>query len=768
MNNNEFNYFKEENHFKENKSVDVLPVNTKDHEISSPQTEVYKSKEFSSSSKKQVNNKDNKNFIKKILQKVTESTSSLMSGVAATATVVVTSVVLFSNIVLNQPLIEMNSLIEGYDYVEYNISLSDPSENTEYYVLIDNNYESFKFDLDVGENINKVSDLTSDTLYYLTVIGINEENQTETEHFKTKFFTKEIEESFKVTWMLDDTVLKEENVQSGQIPSYTGIVPTKEETIDYIYKFIGWDKELTPITSDIVYKAVFEEIKKEYLGSINLIDESDIVIYWDNEYYNQVVFNTGFDNCQNLNQSYRIILTDKSGNEYTYQGIDSQVTINVPKDVYELTITYELIEDFNGIEKVYDRKVMENSLILNIPTIEFDSLVLTGIDEYELLFMINSLYSELEQYKLMTLNITYSDNTNEVIKVDNLNINESNVLKLKVPSYSSSVKLEYTLELLGNNGHNPRVITGTKTYELTNEYYLNRKMVSNQSSPTIIFDFIYHFTDELTTVAVKDTSTNEITVLDLGSTQVSVYPTSNPTIAEYEYYLSTIDGEMLESGQTISVDYTEVEGVYNFNYINPGDAVVTFNDDGTVNIYLNTFFETEEENIYYSIVYNNFDTFESTEVYYYSSGAAFENVSCNNYGIVYYVYKEVDGVQHILEEIYVSGGVEFTQHMNVDGYIITEDDINYQISFEIPDSDYLYIENSIKLTIDGIDYGVDINNLIHDEQNGCYRFTYSIDFKPTNVVASYLGFPAIYDYDLVSEYLTIKGNKYTTITINFL
>ena len=57
MNNNEFNYFKEENHFKENKSIDVLPVNTTDHEISSPQTDVYKSKEFCSSSKKQVNNK---------------------------------------------------------------------------------------------------------------------------------------------------------------------------------------------------------------------------------------------------------------------------------------------------------------------------------------------------------------------------------------------------------------------------------------------------------------------------------------------------------------------------------------------------------------------------------------------------------------------------------------------------------------------------------------------------------------------------------------
>lgn len=768
MQNNEFNYFKEENEFKENKTIDILSVNKKDNEISSPQSDVYKSNEFGSSSKKQVSSKDNKSFIKKILQKVTESTSSFVGGVATTATVVVTSVLLFTNLVLNEPIIEMNSLIEGYNYVEYNISLTDPSENTEYYVLIDNNFESFKFDLDVGENINRVSDLNNNTLYYLTVIGINEENQTQTEHFKTKFFTKEVEESFKVTWKLDENVLKEEEILSGQIPSYTGSIPTKADTIDYVYKFIGWDKELAPVTSDIVYTAVFEEIKKEYQSSINLIDESSVVIYWNNENYNQLVFDMGFDNSQNLTQGYRIILTDDFGNEYKYQGSDTIATLNVPKDVNRLIISYELIEDFNGIEKVHDKVIMEKPLILNNPTIDFDSLVLTGVDEYELAFMINSLYEELEQYNLMTLNITYSDNSSEVIKVDDLIINEFNVLTLKVPSFATTVKIEYTLELLGNNGLNPKVVTGIKTYELTNEYYLNKKMVSNQYSPIIIFDFIYHFTDELTTVAVKDTSTNEFTVLDLGTTQVSVYPNGTTTIAEYEYYLSTIDGEMLESGQTVSIDYAEVKGVYDFNYINPGDAVVTFNDNGTVNIYLNTFFETEDPSIYYSIVYNNFDTFESTEVYYYSSGASFENVPCNNYGIVYYVYKEVNDVLHILEEIYVSGGVEFTYNLTIDGTITTNDNINYQINFEIPDYNYLFAENSIKLTIDDVDYIVDSSHLTYDVDNSCYIFTYMIDFKPTTVSASFQGVPRIYDYDNISDNITMKGNKYTTITINFL
>ena len=44
MSNNEFNYFQEENQFKENKSFDILSVNNKDKEVSSPKIDVYKTK----------------------------------------------------------------------------------------------------------------------------------------------------------------------------------------------------------------------------------------------------------------------------------------------------------------------------------------------------------------------------------------------------------------------------------------------------------------------------------------------------------------------------------------------------------------------------------------------------------------------------------------------------------------------------------------------------------------------------------------------------
>lgn len=657
MSNNEFNYFKEENEFKENKSIDILSINNKDKEVSSPNSDVYKSNEYGSSSKKTIK-KENKNILKKLLQKVTESTSSFMSGVAATAAVVITSVVVLSNVVLDKPTIELLELVEGYNYVEYNISLNDITEGVDYYVIIDNSFESYSFDIEVGENKNIVNNLTSNSVYNLSVIGINNENQTEVKYFSTRFFTKDKVEMYKITWMNGDEILEEEYIENGQIPSYDGLVPIKEETIDYIYEFIGWDQEIKEASKDTVYKAVFKEIEKP--------------------------------------------------------------------------------------------------LILNEPTIILeDKLVLSGVDEYELYYMIKTDNVDSEQYNSITFDITYSDGTREIKTVTEFIVNEINILKLTVPSFASSINIEYY----------QTNVNGIKQYELTNEYNLTRKLVSNEYEKSAILEFNYHFIDENITIAVKDKETDEVVLMDLYSDGITLYPDTSASIKEYSYYLSNIDGTAIENETTISIDCTEVTGEYNFNYINPSDAVVTYNDDGTINIYLGTTFETNDPDIYYSVVYTNFETGQTKEIYYTTSVAKYENAPFADYGISYCVYKKVNDIEHILKEIYVSGGIEFTGYLNINGQITTEDNINYKISYEFYDYMYQFDENSFILIVDGINYAVDNTNVTYDQNNNSYIFTYILDFKPTYIEASFMGTLHSENYDLINEY--IKGNKYTTIQIYF-
>ena len=691
-----------------------------------------------------------------------------MSGVAATAAVVITSVVVLSNVVLDKPTIELLELVEGYNYVEYNISLDDLTEGVDYYVVIDNSFESYSFDIDVGENKNIVYDLTSNSVYNLSVIGINNENQTEVKYFSTRFFTKDKVENYKITWMNGDEILEEEYIENGQIPSYDGLPPKRGETIDYIYEFIGWDQEIKEASKDTVYKAVFKEIEKEYNAAINLIDESDVIISWDKDGYNEVLFNLGFDNSINPNLSYRIILTDELNNTYEYAGTSPSATINVPKDVKSVVITYELISSFNGLEKVYSSKTMEKPLIFNNPTVIFsESLSLTGVDEYEIIYIIESDYQDLEQYNLINFDITYSDSTNEIINIDEFIINEENVLKVKVPSFVSSMTINYEFQFLGNNGLNPRTISGTKTYELTNEYYLNKKLVSNIYSPTAIFEFNYHFINEETTISVKDTANDEIITLDLYSNRITTYPDSSDLLKEYTYYLSDLDGNAIDVIHSVSIDCTLVSGTYNFNYVNPGDALVTYNDDGTMNIYLDTVFETEDSDIYYSVVYTNFETGESEEVYYTTSCASFENIELSNYGIVYYVYKNVNDTVHILQEIAVSGGIELTYYLNMSGNITTDDNVNYNINFEFYDYLYQFDEQSFILTINDVSYNIDSSSLVHDEINGCYIFTYTVDFEPTNVTVTFQGSTTAKNYDQIAGKVNIKGNKYTTLKVEF-
>ncbi len=60
----------------------------------------------------------------------------------------------------------------------------------------------------------------------------------------------------------DDTLLYETYVNKGDSVVYQGTTPTKPETNEYEYTFKGWDHPLTNITSDTIFVAQFNEIKK--------------------------------------------------------------------------------------------------------------------------------------------------------------------------------------------------------------------------------------------------------------------------------------------------------------------------------------------------------------------------------------------------------------------------------------------------------------------------------------------------------------------------
>ena len=84
----------------------------------------------------------------------------------------------------------------------------------------------------------------------------------------------EIVNEYTVTWKNGDTVLATDSLPYGDMPVYSGKTPVKEETSRYAYSFNGWTPEITDVTGNVTYTAVFDENGKNGL----CVDGSDT--YW--------------------------------------------------------------------------------------------------------------------------------------------------------------------------------------------------------------------------------------------------------------------------------------------------------------------------------------------------------------------------------------------------------------------------------------------------------------------------------------------------------
>lgn len=700
MKNNEYNVFEEYQKFEESIYIKEVDKKTIGFETNNNKNEHLKTSEIGNYSQAKNTTKKKESGFKKLVQKVMESTKTLSTTIASTAVVAVATIVVFTNIVVQGEKFELNYLNEGADYVEYSITASELDADTDYYVLIKNSKESYQFDINEGDNINKFSELTNNSVYELSVVGHNNTNNTTVTYISERFFT--------------------------------------------LYNDLS-----------------------TFNATYNIVDNTGVVISWGDPNIYLLTFNTDFDNLGDDTLSYRITLKDTLTNEeYIYSGTDKTAEINIPNSVNELSIKYEFIKTENDVDKIFDTVELPNTLIINTPEVILsDTLKLVGINKFTLPLTINTSLQE-EVYTSILLNITYSDSTTDEVLIEEFNVNSENLITLDIPNGISNIKVEYNINLLAQNGLNERTITGTKEYTLKNQFSLTNTVVDKVLYSETRLSFIYHFIDDETTISVKNLSNGEISILDIGSNYVSATLDSSLNSNDYSYYLSNLTGEAIDTENNISVDTsidpTSYSSLYQFSYSNPGDVVVTYNDDGTINLYNYTNFSTTDDTIYYTIKYTN-DSFGEKEVVYRDKVAKLEDTPYGNYYISYNVYKEINDIAYLIYEVTPSGGIELYSN-TIENAITIDGNV---ISFSFSKYMYTFDETSFIITLDGVDINVDSSAITFDDLLDEYTFTYTADVVPNDVKIKFKGAKESHtiDYENIASMTEVKGSLYETIHV---
>lgn len=700
MKNNEYNVFEEYQKFEETTYIKEVDKNSIGLEENNNKNEHLKTTEIGNYSTFSNTTKKKEGGLKKLVQKVMESTKTLSTTIATTAVVAVSAIVVFVNIIVPNVKIELNYLEEGADFVEYSITASELDENTDYYVLIHNSKESYQFEINEGDNINKFTDLSHNSVYELSVIGHNNSNNTTVTYINERFFT-----------------LKNDN--------------------------------------------------STFNATYNIVDETNVLISWDDPNTYSLTFNTNFDNLGDDTLSYRITLTDTSTNlEYIYSGTDKSCEISIPSSVKEVSIKYEFIKTLNDVENIVEKVELPNTLVINTPEVILsDNLELVGINQFTLPLTISTSLQE-EQYSSILLKLTYSDSTTDEVIIEDFKVNSENLITLNVLNGVSNIKVDYSINMLAQNGLNERTITGTKEYTLDNQYKLTNTVVDKVLYNETRLSFIYHFIDNDTTIAVKNLTTNETSLLYVGNNYVGAsFDTAQDSIS-YTYYLSNLNAEPIGSENNITVDISidpsNYTSLYEFSYSNPGDVVVTYNDDGTMNLYNYTNFSTTDDSIYYTIKYTN-DTIGEIEIIYTSKVAKLEDTPYGNYYISYNIYKEINGIAYLIYEVTPSGGIELYSD-TIENAITIDGNV---ISFSFSKYMYTFDDSSFIITINGVEYNADASCITVDDLLDEYIFTYTALEEPTDVVIRFKGTKESHtiDYDYIASMTEVKGNLYQTINV---
>ncbi|MBO5313408.1 MAG: hypothetical protein J6B29_05520 [Clostridia bacterium] len=718
-------------------------------------------------------------LFKKLSESISKSVSRVVAGVATTVTVAVATVTVCTSLISSPPNFNINEMRVGNDFVKYEATLEDTDEDMKYSVAVENPYHSFEQTVDEGEIDILVTGLLPGMEYTLSLKGEGESSVGEITYFEEKLYTT----NTNTPQVVFDFDLEKIGDDSGGLLRYSAYISDTSSVYDS-YRLIAKSEEselnsssslengfikgeaevwlwtdiellvygITDTSPVLIDKYLIESsmpppeptLPEELVGSLT-VDESKILVYWDENGKNRIV--APFElTAQDERILYRVFFEYFDGEERRVEvhGTENGVELSLPSDVTECQIFYEAYATDGENEKIYQSGRLESAIDLSAPVLTVTELTAVGINRYRIAYSVEQGNAE-EQLQRVAFSILGDGVELEVFEIEDGKPYGS--VALDVPYGITKLEIDGSLEVKGAYGGNSRLVEMEKSVN-TLATNMSLSVLYDVSSGYVELKPVGYLPTDAVLVVQSDMLTAETELLI--SQPMSFEHTGE--ITAYSYYLRSSNGDRLTEDRSFTVDST-VTAEHTFNYKNPGDILITYNDDGTMNLFIITDFATEDPDAYYEITLNYEMVMEFRE-----SVAVISGIEDGSYPIVYRVKKTVDGVDYVLRYIAPSGTVGESAIGNTVSYELSGDVLTLSTHYpERIDFSSLCVQTS-----SGEIIMPDLDGFVYDESRGEYVVTVTLppDIEGATVKLMANETYEEHYYNSLTEKTEVFGNMY--------
>lgn len=475
---------------------------------------------------------------------------------------------------------------------------------------------------------------------------------------------------------------------------------------EYTLSLICHDTALGDVTH---FSTKFQTLKYEehlpipppntYDGNLSLPKTEEFLINWNEMTVSLPII---FENSNDL-YYYKLITTDLHGEIIHTESAKNDKNIVVP--IIDTATEYNFTFEIYGIGEKEEKLISTHDIgkiDLVKPSVNINDILISGENQIKV-------YFDTQNASDIDFIVTYPDNSKDNIKLKESEISQGYV-SINVKDNAVSVDITPQINL---DGYTLNDKNATKTFE--NNLEIETLVDLQTEGVSFFLKYIGNGSDRVKVISSLDPENPTEEYIYDGKVMVFYYENTSIT---YTLYLTNENGDILSNQVEITVDTSkEISGDYLFHYANPGDVVVTYNDDKTINAVVPITFETENTDIYCKVVLGRY-IYNCNESMLIATGL--ENEA---YSLSYYICKDIDGISYSFYTLIPSGMVN---EMYISDGVTTEQN-GKEVTVSLWESMNFDLDSIVLLSSSGEEISLNQSQFVYDSEYYEYKATVTFE-----------------------------------------